>query len=100
LEKEEVKEKIKRIALENAIKHEGKAQAKAVMSRLIGENPSLREKARDLFHLTKEIVEEVNSLTLEQQISIARNMWPEILLEEKKKIEEEKKLPPLPNVDK
>ena len=100
MEKEEVKEKIKRIALENAIKHEGKAQAKAVMSRLIGENPSLREKARDLFHLTKEMVEEINSLTLEQQISIVRNMWPEILLEEKKKIEEEKKLPPLPNVDK
>ena len=100
MENEEIREKIKRIALENAIKHKGKAQAKAVMSRLIGEDPSLRKKARDLFYLTEEIVEEVNSLTLEQQISIIRDMWPEILLEEKKKIEEEKKLPPLPNVDK
>jgi len=100
LENEEIREKIKRIALENAIKHKGKAQAKAVMSRLIGEDPSLRKKARDLFYLTEEIVEEVNSLTLEQQISIIRDTWPEILLEEKKKIEEEKKLPPLPNVDK
>ena len=100
MENEEIREKIKRIALENAIKHKGKAQAKAVMSRLIGEDPSLRKKARDLFYLTEEIVEEVNSLTLEQQISIIRDTWPEILLEEKKKIEEEKKLPPLPNVDK
>ena len=68
MENEEIREKIKRIALENAIKHKGKAQAKAVMSRLIGEDPSLRKKARDLFYLTEEIVEEVNSLTLEQQI--------------------------------
>ena len=96
----EIKEAIKRLSLENAIKHGGKAQVKPVIGRLLGENPDLRGKAKEISALVKEIVEEINRLSLERQIEIARELWPEILSEEKRKIEEEKGLPPLPNVDK
>ena len=95
-----IREKIRRIALENAIKHEGKAQAKPVLGKLLGENPDLRGKIREISSLTNEIIEEINSLTLKQQMEIVRNLWPEMLLKEKERIEEEKRLPPLPNADK
>ena len=94
-----IKEAIRRIALENAIKHEGKAQVKPVLGKLLGENPDLRGKIREIAPLTDEIVREINSLTLKQQIETARKLWPELLLKEKERIEEEKKLPPLPNVE-
>jgi len=96
----EIKEAIKRIALENAIKHEGKAQVKPVLGRLLGERPNLRAKIKEIASLTGEIVKEINHLTLKQQIETARKLWPELLLKEKEKVEEEKKLPPLPNVEK
>jgi len=95
-----IKETIRRIALENAIKHEGKAKVKPVLGKLLGENPSIRGKIREVTPLVNEIVEEVNNLTLKQQIETARKLWPELLLKEKEKIEEKKKLPPLPNVEK
>ncbi|HIE18799.1 TPA: glutamate--tRNA ligase [Candidatus Bathyarchaeota archaeon] len=95
-----MREQIRRIALENAIKHEGKAQAKSVLGKLLGENPNLRGKIREISSLTNEIIKEINNLTLKQQIEIAQNLWPEMLLKEKERIEEEKGLPPLPNVKK
>jgi len=95
-----IRETIKRIALENAIKHEGKAQAKSVLGKLLGENPNLREKIREITSLTNEITKEINNLTLKQQIETAHKLWPELLLKEKEKIEEEKRLPPLPNAEK
>jgi len=96
----EIKEVIRRIALENAIKHGGKARAKPVIGKLLGEHPELRAEIRELSSLVNEIVEEVNSLPLEQQIETVHNLWPELLLKEKEKIEEEKRLPPLPNAEK
>jgi len=95
-----IRETIRRIALENAIKHEGKAQVKPVLGKLLGENPNLRGKIKEIASLVGEIVGEVNSLTLEQQVDTVRRLWPELLLREKEKVEEEKKLPPLPNVEK
>jgi len=95
-----IREAIRKIALDNAIRHEGKAQVKPVLGKLLGENPSLRGKIKEIASLTNEIVEEINSLTLKQQIETARRLWPELLLKEKERIEEEKKLPPLPNVEK
>jgi len=96
----EIKEAIRRIALENAIKHEGKAQIKPVLGKLLGENPNLRAKIKEIASFADEIVKEINRLTLKQQIETVRKLWPELLLKEKEKVEEEKKLPPLPNVEK
>jgi len=98
-----IRETIKRIALLNAISHEGKAQTKPVLGKLLSEKPDLRGVARELVSLVDEIVREVNSMPLEEQIETVKKFWPEVLKKErekKKEKAEEKTLPPLPNVEK
>jgi len=94
----ELREIIRKFALLNAIKHDGKAQTGPVIGKVLAERPELRTKAKELTALVKEVVEEVNSLPLSDQMRIVEEKWPEILVKEK--VEEEKRLPPLPNADK
>ncbi|WP_448578825.1 glutamate--tRNA ligase [Thermosphaera sp.] len=82
-------------ALLNAVKYNGRADLKAVTSKIIGELPEVRSVLREYIDVIKNIVEEVNKLPLEKQLEIVRSNWPE-LLEEKKEVRE-KELPPLPN---
>jgi len=102
-ELEVIKENIRRIALINAILHDGKAQSKPVIGKLLSEKPELRSLVREIVGLVNEIVREVNEIPLEEQIHIVREKWPEALEKQmgksKKKLEE-KVLPPLPNVEK
>lgn len=98
---EEVKELALKYALANAVKYGGKADARAVMSKIMGERKDLRPFARDVLKIVQEVVEYVNSLSLEQQRQILQERWPEML--EEKKVETKKgieTLPPLPNDDK
>lgn len=94
---EDIEELIYKHALANAVKHNGKAEVGPVMSKVLGERPDLRSKAREIAPKVKEIVERVNSMSLEDQKKELEERYPE-LLEEKKKEEEKKNLPPLPNV--
>jgi glutamyl-tRNA synthetase len=82
-------------ALLNAVKYDGRADLKAVTSKIIGELPEIRSVLREYIDVIRSIVEEVNKLPLEKQLEIVRSNWPE-LLEEKKEVRE-KELPPLPN---
>jgi len=97
-EPEDIKQLARKIALLNAIKHEGKADTGAVVGRILGEKPELKPKARDVMKLAAEIVKEVNGYTFAQQRSIVEENWPELLAEER--VKEEKILPPLPNREK
>jgi glutamyl-tRNA synthetase len=97
-EDNELKESIRKIALLNAVRHEGKAQTGPVMGKILGEKPELKTKVKELSALVNAIVQEVNSLSLKEQKRIVEEKWPEALVKEK--VEEEKRLPPLPNVDK
>jgi len=94
----ELKELIRKIALLNAIRHDGKAQTGPVIGKLLGEKPELRTRAKEVNSLVSNVVQEVNSLSLNEQKRIVEEKWPEALVKEK--VEEEKRLPPLPNVDK
>ncbi len=95
----ETKEAIRKIALMNAIEHEGKAQPKPVLGRLLAENSELRGKVPEASSLVDTVVRKVNSLSLVRQKIIVGKLWPALLLE-KGKVEEKKGLPPLPNVEK
>ncbi|AKA73435.1 glutamate--tRNA ligase [Saccharolobus solfataricus] len=97
MELNELRETIYKYALQNAVKHNGKAETGPVMSKIIAERPELRSNAREIVKIIKEIIEQVNSLTLEQQLTEIKAKYPE-LLEEKKHEEKRKVLPPLPNV--
>lgn len=82
-------------ALKNALDHGGKALQNAVLSKIIREDPSLKSRIREVLSLVEEIVNQVNSMSIDEQKTLLEEVAPELLLYEKKI--EEKKLPPLPN---
>jgi glutamyl-tRNA synthetase len=93
---DELKELIRKTALLNAVKHDGKAQAGPVIGKILGEKAELRTKVKELSKLVNVVLKEVNNLSLSQQQQLIEKTWPETLVKEK--AEEEKRLPPLPNV--
>jgi glutamyl-tRNA synthetase len=97
-EEKEAREVIKKIVLLNALRYNGKATPKPIFSKLLGEYPQYRKNVKDVAPIIKEIVEEINALTPEEQKMIVEERWPEALVE--KKTEEKKGLPPLPNAKK
>jgi glutamyl-tRNA synthetase len=97
-EDKDIREIIRRIALLNAISYEGKARVQPVLGKVLAELPHLKEKAKQIASVVAEVVEEVNKLPLKKQREIAKRRWPRALVEEK--VEEERELPPLPNVEK
>ena len=92
------KELIRKLALLNAINYSGKAQFQSVLGKLLTEKPDLKAKVREIAPEVTEIVEAVNKLSLEEQEREVKAKWPEALVKEK--VEVEKRLPPLPNVEK
>jgi glutamyl-tRNA synthetase len=93
-----LKELIRKAALLNALQHNGKAQAGALIGRIISERQELKTKAKELVGLISKIVKEVNSLSPEEQRRMVEENWPVTL--KKTKPSEEKGLPPLPNAEK
>jgi glutamyl-tRNA synthetase len=98
LENSELRELIRKAALLNAIQHEGKAQAGPIVGKIVGERQELKTKVKELSALINTVVAEVNSLSIEKQKRIVEEKWPEAL--KKEKVEEQKRLPALPNVNK
>jgi glutamyl-tRNA synthetase len=98
LENRDLRELVRKAALLNAIQHDGKAQAGPIVGKIVGEKQELKTKVKELSSLISEAVEEVNSLSIEEQRRIVEKKWPEAL--KKERVEEEKRLPALPNADK
>jgi glutamyl-tRNA synthetase len=97
LENRELRELVRKAALLNAIQHDGKAQAGPIVGKIVGEKHELKTKVKELSGLISEVVEEVNSLSVEEQRRIVEKKWPEAL--KKERVEEERRLPALPNAD-
>ncbi|PVX25615.1 MAG: glutamate--tRNA ligase [Candidatus Bathyarchaeum sp.] len=97
-EEKEAREVIRKIVLLNALRYGGKASPKPVFGKLLGEHAQFRQKIKEISPIINEVVQEINTLTLEEQKAIVEEKWPETLVEEK--TEETKQLPPLPNVKK
>jgi len=92
-----IEETIRRLALINAVSYDGKASKHSVLGRLLAEKPDLRKRVKEILPLVSRVVGEVNELPLEEQRTIVQEKWPEELRKEKH--EEERVLPPLPNVE-
>jgi glutamyl-tRNA synthetase (EC 6.1.1.17) len=97
---EEISEEIELIAykyaLQNAVRHGGKAAEGPVMSKVLGERQDLRQRAKEVATIVRKVVEKVNSMSLEEQRKELETKFPELL--EEKKVEERKGLPPLQGV--
>ncbi len=96
-ENQELKDLIRKLALQNAASHDGKAQTGAILGKILGEKAELRTQVKELSALINEVLAEVNTLSQDEQKRIVAEKWPETLKKEKI---EEKKLPSLPNANK
>ena len=91
---DDVKNEIRKFALQNAFEHEGKTQDKVVLSKILGTKPEFRTKVKEIIGEISEIVSSVNQISLEEQRKEIEENFPE-LLKPKEKIEEREGLPPL-----
>ncbi|MEM1645113.1 MAG: glutamate--tRNA ligase [Ignisphaera sp.] len=96
---EELKEKIRKIALSiaviNRLKY-GQAKLEPVTNKVFGEFKELRQYARDVIVIVREVINYVNSLSAEDIKKISEELGTLIESEEKKEV---KTLPPLPGVE-
>ena len=93
---DEIRDIIKKHSLINATSHEGEANVPAVIGRVLGERAELRKKAKELKKFVSTIVLEINQLTIEEQLSLLMEKWPNLMKITKEK--QQKTLPPLKNV--
>ncbi|MFP4632083.1 MAG: glutamate--tRNA ligase [Halobacteriales archaeon] len=87
-------------ALQNAVEHESDADVGAVIGRVMGEEPELRERAEEVSDVAPEVVADVNSLSHEERVERLRDEAPGLLEElEDDDGDEDDGLPELPGVD-
>ncbi|HIQ29297.1 MAG TPA: glutamate--tRNA ligase [Candidatus Caldiarchaeum subterraneum] len=82
-------------ALKNAVDHGGRAELGPVIAKMVAESPEVKARIKELRPVIQEAVEQVNAMSLEEQVRRLEEIAPELLRREARK--EEKKLPPLPN---
>lgn len=87
---------IEKNVLKNAIEHDGRAELKSVVNKLLGSYPELRSSIKDLMAGINLSISKINSMSIEEQISLANEKYSDILIVEKKN--EEHHLPDLKNV--
>jgi len=63
----ELRKLIEKYALANAVKFDGKATAGAVIGKVLAENPSLKERMKEVSKDINSIVLEINKLSMEEQ---------------------------------
>lgn len=86
---------LRKWALQNAVKYEGKANVGAVIGKLLSHDPSLKNDMKLLSGTVQLVVKEVNAMKPKDQLFELQQIAPELLIEKKK--EETHELPPLPD---
>jgi glutamyl-tRNA synthetase len=89
-----MEELILKHVLMNALEHEGKADASAVIGKIIAERPELKTKIKEIIPEVKKTVIEINSWPLKKQESQVKKLGIKI---GEKKAEEKIGLPEIPN---
>jgi glutamyl-tRNA synthetase len=87
----------RKYALQNAVLYDGRADEKAVIGKIMAEEPDLRSRSAEVIDIVRETVEEVNALLPEKQREELAEIDPSLLEREKK--EKVTELPDLPNVE-
>lgn len=79
-------------AVINAFQHDGKADAKAVLGKVIAERPESKPDIKNVIKIIKSSVDEVNSLPAAK----LKKEFEKLKIRPKKRVEEKAKLPPMP----
>lgn len=96
---EAVKEKIRKVALINAIANRlkyGHAKVEPVVNKVFGEFKEFRQYAKEIVAIVKDVIDYVNSLSMDNLKKLANEL--SIAIEDEHKVEI-KTLPPLPNLE-
>jgi glutamyl-tRNA synthetase len=88
-----IEEEIYRQALANAVEHSGKANAGAVLGKIVAEMPEVKPKIKEIKELVEKIVKEVNTWPEDKQKSELERLGPVVKPEKVQRTG----LPPLPN---
>lgn len=88
-----LKEIVLKYALQNAVFYNGKANASAVMGKVISQNHEARSNINEVRSLVDRVVKEVNLLPLEEQKKRLEAIAPELLERQEKKQEGLSELP-------
>ncbi|MDP9197194.1 MAG: glutamate--tRNA ligase [Thermoproteota archaeon] len=89
---------VKSIALKNASQHEGRTNANVVLSHLMSTKQDLKNSVVRILPLIKQVVQEVNSLSIEQQGHLIEQFSE--YYKEKKLVQNDASLPELPDAQK
>ena len=90
-----LKKEIRKIALQNAVEHNGKTKDKVVLSKSLGTMPELKNNVNEAIPEIASIVSQVNGMSIEEQKTEIQNNFPEILNVKENVKEERVGLPPL-----
>jgi len=84
------------ITLKNAVEHDGKAMADAVIAKIAASRPNLRSNLKNIIPEVKNLVQKINSLPLSDQKAFLEEIAPEESKKKKKVYEaDQTHLPPL-----
>ena len=86
---EELKNEIRKMALQNAFEHGGETRDKIILGKILGTKPEFRSKVKEITVDISEIVSVVNQLSLEEQGKEIKEKFPEILAPKEKIVERE-----------
>ena len=98
---EETRAKIRKSALQNAVRYEKPPKVDAVLKRLLGEHPELRKDAQQVHAMVKEEIKRIESLSKEERLVELSTIAPELLeeLRGKEKAKHEAGLPELSHAE-
>jgi len=85
-------------ALQNAVQFDGKADVKAVTGKIVAVLRKDGFSPKDIISVVRSVVEEVNQISLDEQVARLEKLAPELLKKEKK--ERDFSLPVLPDAEK
>lgn len=92
---DDVRELIEKYALQNAVKYKATPQVGAVMGKLMGENPELRSRAKEMAPIVAAVLKEVAKTSPEEWQKRLEEIAPQLLEELNDKKEPIRGLPPL-----
>ena len=64
---EEIKNQIRKFALQNAAEHDGQTRDKTILAKILGTIPELRQKVKEISPVIAEVVSEINQIPLDEQ---------------------------------
>ena len=87
------------IILRNAVDYNGRARLDSVISKILGSRPQLKSNIKDVIPKIKEILEQINSLSIERQRELLVQKCPSYFDAKKMVEKNESVLPPLINAN-